>query len=328
MADFVASLPVAGRDGTIRRRMGGSQAAGMLRAKTGTLDGVTSLSGYVETAAGDRLAFAILVNDVRGGRGGAVRAVDALGGALAAAGRPADLDAVVAAATAPTEVVAEPVAALRAHVTSYYQLAEAADPANVPQLETALRGEEDPVLRMAAAEAIYLSDPAAEGARRVFLANLALDPDSFARLRAAGSEVRADAPVLGSLADLAVGGSAEAAARLVEAAPAADGDPATAARYAELLAEVAADAPAALVAALAAAQAPATDAAIAALARGLAAGDGGLPPAFREELSRAAAQGPTAAAHGIASRIGERTAAERALRVAPPPSAIGPAPAR
>jgi D-alanyl-D-alanine carboxypeptidase len=46
---YVVSLPVAARDGTIRWRMEGTEAAGRLRAKTGTLDGLTSLSGSVQT---------------------------------------------------------------------------------------------------------------------------------------------------------------------------------------------------------------------------------------------------------------------------------------
>ena len=62
-AEFLASLPVAGRDGTIRWRMDGTEAAGRLRAKTGTLENVTSLSGYVETADHKKLAFAILVSE-------------------------------------------------------------------------------------------------------------------------------------------------------------------------------------------------------------------------------------------------------------------------
>jgi D-alanyl-D-alanine carboxypeptidase/D-alanyl-D-alanine-endopeptidase (penicillin-binding protein 4) len=327
MADFVASLPVAGKDGTIRRRMGGSHAAGMLRAKTGTLEGVTSLSGYVETGAGERLAFAILVNDARV-RGGLVRAVDALGAALAAAGRPAELDAAVASAAAPA-ALEEPAPALRAHVASYYRLAEAADPANVPVLETALRGEVDPVLRMAAAEALYLSDPSAEASRRAFVENLTLDAPSFARLRAASGEVGVEAPVIGSLAELAVAGTPDATELLVQAAPAAAQDPATAARYAELVGDVSEDAPAALLGALRAAPPAAADAAIDALARALLARDEGAGSAFAAELARAVAAGGEAAsaARAIAARLAERTATARALRLAPAPDSIGPAPA-
>ncbi|HZH31370.1 MAG TPA: D-alanyl-D-alanine carboxypeptidase/D-alanyl-D-alanine-endopeptidase [Pyrinomonadaceae bacterium] len=54
--------PVAGVDGTLRGRMRNTVAAGNLRAKTGTLNNVSGLSGYVTTAAGERLAFSIIVN--------------------------------------------------------------------------------------------------------------------------------------------------------------------------------------------------------------------------------------------------------------------------
>jgi D-alanyl-D-alanine carboxypeptidase/D-alanyl-D-alanine-endopeptidase (penicillin-binding protein 4) len=83
-ADFVASLPVAARDGTIRSRMGGTEAAGRLRAKTGTLGNVTSLSGLVETAEHRLVAFAIIVNDLDRKAGAAARTVDALAAAIAA----------------------------------------------------------------------------------------------------------------------------------------------------------------------------------------------------------------------------------------------------
>ncbi|HEV2762223.1 MAG TPA: D-alanyl-D-alanine carboxypeptidase/D-alanyl-D-alanine-endopeptidase, partial [Pyrinomonadaceae bacterium] len=56
------SLPVAGVDGTLRNRMRNTPAAGNARAKTGTLSSATSLAGYVTTAAGERLVFALMVN--------------------------------------------------------------------------------------------------------------------------------------------------------------------------------------------------------------------------------------------------------------------------
>ena len=48
-AEFISSLGIAARDGTMRLRMEGTDAAGRLRAKTGTLDRVTALSGYVQS---------------------------------------------------------------------------------------------------------------------------------------------------------------------------------------------------------------------------------------------------------------------------------------
>lgn len=60
---FAASLPVAGVDGTLRGRMVDTAAAGNARAKTGTLSHVSALSGYVTTANGERLAFALVTNN-------------------------------------------------------------------------------------------------------------------------------------------------------------------------------------------------------------------------------------------------------------------------
>jgi D-alanyl-D-alanine carboxypeptidase/D-alanyl-D-alanine-endopeptidase (penicillin-binding protein 4) len=59
---FRDSLPIAGVDGTIRRRMKGTEAENNVRAKTGTLRWANALSGYVTTAAGEPLAFSVMVN--------------------------------------------------------------------------------------------------------------------------------------------------------------------------------------------------------------------------------------------------------------------------
>ena len=59
---FFDTLPVAGVDGTLRRLMSGTQAAGRVHAKTGTVGYVRNLSGYVDTIGGERLIFSLLVN--------------------------------------------------------------------------------------------------------------------------------------------------------------------------------------------------------------------------------------------------------------------------
>ena len=56
---FYESLPVAGVDGTLGKRMTHTPAEGNLRAKTGTISGVSSLSGYVHTLDGEMLAFSM-----------------------------------------------------------------------------------------------------------------------------------------------------------------------------------------------------------------------------------------------------------------------------
>jgi D-alanyl-D-alanine carboxypeptidase/D-alanyl-D-alanine-endopeptidase (penicillin-binding protein 4) len=60
---FRDSLPVAGVDGTLREQMLGTAAEGNVAAKTGLLAHTYSLSGYVRTLAGERLAFSILLNN-------------------------------------------------------------------------------------------------------------------------------------------------------------------------------------------------------------------------------------------------------------------------
>jgi D-alanyl-D-alanine carboxypeptidase/D-alanyl-D-alanine-endopeptidase (penicillin-binding protein 4) len=62
-AAFREALPVAGVDGTLRNRMKGTPAQGNARAKTGTLSSATSLSGYVISAAGERLVFSLMINN-------------------------------------------------------------------------------------------------------------------------------------------------------------------------------------------------------------------------------------------------------------------------
>ncbi len=73
--DLVASLAVMGVDGTTRSRMRSTAALGRVRAKTGTLAAVSTLSGYVAIDGRHPLAFAVLVNDIPGGARGHARAL-------------------------------------------------------------------------------------------------------------------------------------------------------------------------------------------------------------------------------------------------------------
>jgi D-alanyl-D-alanine carboxypeptidase/D-alanyl-D-alanine-endopeptidase (penicillin-binding protein 4) len=77
-SDFLATLPIAGVDGTLEDRMKVTPAAGLIQAKTGGLEHVHALSGYATTAAGEYLVFSIFVN--KGPRHGrdSIAAIDAI----------------------------------------------------------------------------------------------------------------------------------------------------------------------------------------------------------------------------------------------------------
>jgi D-alanyl-D-alanine carboxypeptidase/D-alanyl-D-alanine-endopeptidase (penicillin-binding protein 4) len=62
--EFQESLPVAGLDGTLRRRFAGTMLAGRIFAKTGSLNATNALAGWLTTASGKTLTFAIYANDV------------------------------------------------------------------------------------------------------------------------------------------------------------------------------------------------------------------------------------------------------------------------
>lgn len=58
------SLTIGGVDGTLTNRFKGTAAAGNIRGKTGTIDQVSALSGYIQTAGGEPLVLSIVVNGV------------------------------------------------------------------------------------------------------------------------------------------------------------------------------------------------------------------------------------------------------------------------
>lgn len=57
---LLPALPIAGVDGTLKKRMTGTAAEGNVRAKTGTVTGVSALSGYLTAPNGHRMAFCII----------------------------------------------------------------------------------------------------------------------------------------------------------------------------------------------------------------------------------------------------------------------------
>ncbi|MEO8362448.1 MAG: D-alanyl-D-alanine carboxypeptidase/D-alanyl-D-alanine-endopeptidase [Vicinamibacteria bacterium] len=80
---FRDSLPIAGVDGTLRRRMIGTKAEGHVFAKTGSLSNVNALAGYIDTTGGRHLAFSIIVNNHTRPSREATQAVDEICALLA-----------------------------------------------------------------------------------------------------------------------------------------------------------------------------------------------------------------------------------------------------
>ncbi|MDP3540275.1 MAG: D-alanyl-D-alanine carboxypeptidase/D-alanyl-D-alanine-endopeptidase [Azonexus sp.] len=76
MPEFVASMPIVGIDGTMRKRLKESDATGRAHIKTGTLDGVKTAAGYALDAQGRRYAVTFFINHPRAQAGSA--AIDAL----------------------------------------------------------------------------------------------------------------------------------------------------------------------------------------------------------------------------------------------------------
>jgi D-alanyl-D-alanine carboxypeptidase/D-alanyl-D-alanine-endopeptidase (penicillin-binding protein 4) len=84
---FYDALPIAGVDGTISTRMRNTVAQGNLHAKTGTLQMVRSLSGYVTTADKRLLLFSVLCNNWTTPQADVDRVADAIGATLASLAR-------------------------------------------------------------------------------------------------------------------------------------------------------------------------------------------------------------------------------------------------
>jgi PBP4 family serine-type D-alanyl-D-alanine carboxypeptidase len=80
--DYYDSLLIAGQDGD-PRRLRSPSAIGNIHTKTGTLRGVSALSGYATTLDGELLAFSVITNGMAGGKGASIAIEDAVAEALA-----------------------------------------------------------------------------------------------------------------------------------------------------------------------------------------------------------------------------------------------------
>jgi len=72
---FLASLPVAGRDGSLAHRLTDPPYRGAVRAKTGHISGASALSGYAVAQSGRVLAFSILVNGLKSGDNAPIKVI-------------------------------------------------------------------------------------------------------------------------------------------------------------------------------------------------------------------------------------------------------------
>jgi len=267
-SEYLSSVPIGGKDGTLKWRFEGNDVAGRLRAKTGTLENVCALSGLVQTAGGETLAFSILVNDFAGRTAPVVQTIDAVGTALLASGTAAGPGAAVAALSAPASQ-ASPADEAKARLKTYLQLGSQADRRNVAFLRTAWRNEKDPALRAAVADCIYQSNPADYIGTRALLDSFSASDDVYLRLRLLSRSLGVETPGVSSLVTLAAEGNSEALSRLLELTRAAGTDEHARSDLAVAMSEVARTAPEELVHALQAAPPADREAALRLLAKGL-----------------------------------------------------------
>lgn len=247
--EYLSALAIAAKDGTLKYRFEGSEAVGRLRAKTGTLENVSALSGYVQAVGGERFVFSVMVNDFPGRASSVVQHIDALGAAVAAVGSSQGPSAAVASMMKPPSVVSSP-AELETRLKTYVSMGQKTDKRNASFLRTAWRSEKDPAVRAVIADALLHSDPREPAHVRIFLDSASASDDVFGRLRDAARKTQLDVPVLSNLVELAASGSVEAVARLFEFVRFSSSDALSMAFLSEQLTVVAHDAPAEMLAAL------------------------------------------------------------------------------
>jgi serine-type D-Ala-D-Ala carboxypeptidase/endopeptidase (penicillin-binding protein 4) len=331
--EYLSALAIAAKDGTLKYRFEGSDAVGRLRAKTGTLENVSALSGYVQAVGGERFVFSVMVNDFPGRASGVVQHIDALGAAVASVGSSQGPSAAVASMMRPVTVVSSP-AELDTRLKTYVAMGQKGDRRNASFLRTAWRSEKDPAVRAVIADALLLSDPREPAHVRIFLDSAQASDDVFGRLKDAARRAQLDTPVLSSLVELAASGQLEAVSRLFEFVRFSAADELASASLAEQLAVVAHDAPMELLSALRTAPEPDRAAALDALVPGLVKQNQADSPLWETLKSAQGSIDPQLASFArslevlLSQRIAEARAPKPATTVeAPPPASPTPVPA-
>ncbi len=336
--EYLSSLGIAGKDGTLKFRFEGSDAVGRLRAKTGTLENVSALSGYVQAVGGEKFVFSVMVNDFPGRASTVVQHIDALGAAVASTGTPGGPQAAVASLT-PSFVVG-PFEELKARTKTYAGLAQKADRRNVAFLRVAWRTEKDPAVRAAIADALYQSDARESASVRILLDSAIASDEVFGRLAKAAKDSGLDTPVLPSLVEVASTGSVDATTRLFDFVRWAASDELLSAWLSEQVAVVATDAPMEVILALKALPTEAERAlAVDSLVHGLVKAAQPSAPLWPMLRTAQGAADPATAefARGLEATLSQKIAEARAPQAAPvastpppkaplPPPAIAPAP--
>lgn len=72
-AEFISSLPILGVDGSVRKRLKGTRAASHAHLKTGTLEGVKTIAGYVRSRSGKEWTIVFFINHPNAKYGGAAQ---------------------------------------------------------------------------------------------------------------------------------------------------------------------------------------------------------------------------------------------------------------
>jgi D-alanyl-D-alanine carboxypeptidase/D-alanyl-D-alanine-endopeptidase (penicillin-binding protein 4) len=78
MPEFIASLPIGGVDGTMRNRLRDAGTRGNMHVKTGSLDEVAAVAGYVNARSGKIYAVSGILNHELADRGPGIELMDAL----------------------------------------------------------------------------------------------------------------------------------------------------------------------------------------------------------------------------------------------------------
>ena len=324
--EYLSSLGIAGKDGTLKYRFDGTEAVGRLRAKTGTLENVSALSGYVQAAGGEKFIFSMMVNDYPGRSGPVVRGLDALGAAVASVGSTMGPGRAVAE-LANGEQSSSPQAEVISRVKTYLALGSQRDARNIGFLRTAWRSERDPAVRAVVAESLYQSNPQDYLGVRTLLDSYSAGTDVYGRLRTVARELSVEVPGLGSMVELAASGNAEALSRVIELASAASGDASSESEMAEGLTAVARTAPEELVLALKGAAVKDRELATTLLARGLVqAGEAEHP--FWKALKKSLGSTDTKLAdfaRSLDGALSRKVAEEKAPKPLVPAQVVAPA---